>query len=261
VVLIFDMDGVLVGSTFFSDILMNILCTKLEEHGICIEIPALFQEILKRFVTKLGAENKSLAYDWDLLIHEYMSEHNIPWHNEIEEFFCSEQLLNYTYLYRDTDILEWLLEQGHPMAILTNGLPKYQDQVIEKLGIQHFFEKIIMPNPETVKIVKPYLEIFELVMENFEEPYVMIGDSLYFDIYGAKKAGFQTVWVHRKLPKKYKALPIDARTEKINQNAQFLLKYINRGAPFLKLTATDEDLADFKPDYVIYSLRELKKLI
>ncbi|MHA1131684.1 MAG: HAD family hydrolase [Candidatus Helarchaeota archaeon] len=260
-VLIFDLDGVLVGSTFFSDVLMNILCRKLEEHNISIELPALFQEILNRFITKLGSENKSLAYDWDLLIHEYMSEHNIPWHNEIEEFFCSNELLNYIYLYRDTDILEWLIEKGHAMAILTNGLPKYQEQVIEKLGIQRFFQRIIMPNPETVNMVKPYLEIFELAMKDFQDNPIMIGDSLYFDIYGGKKAGCQTIWIHRKLPNKYKTMPIATRTEKINRNPKFLLKYILRSAPFLKLTATDEDVADYKPDFVIYTLRELKELV
>ncbi len=259
-VLIFDLDGVIVGSTFFSDILMEMICQRFEDHDLCFEPPIIFQEILSRFVQKLGEENKSLAYDWDLLISEYLREYNIPWSCEIEDFFSSDELLNYIYLYKDTDVLNWLLEKGYTLTILTNGLPKYQDHVIKKLKLNRFFKKIVMPNPRTIKLVKPYSEIFEIVTEGFQGTHVMIGDSLYFDIYGAKKASYQTIWLFRKLPRKYQKLSIQTRTEKINQNTRYLMKNILRSAPFLKDSLQKDNLDEFKPDFIIYNLRELKEL-
>ncbi len=236
------------------------LVQKFKEYDVKIEPPVIFQEILRRFVKKLGEENKAAAYDWDLLIQEYLSEFNIPWACQIEEFFCSEDLVKYTYLYKDTDILEYLLEQGYALNILTNGLPKYQYHVIGRLELDQYFNKVIMPNPETIKVVKPYLDIFRLAMDEQPTPHYMVGDSLYFDIFGGNKAGCKTIWIHRKLPKKYQELSIEARTNEINSDEKFLLKYILRGAPFLKLAANQNELLDFKPDYIISTLRELKEL-
>ncbi|MFX1297041.1 MAG: HAD family hydrolase [Promethearchaeota archaeon] len=259
-VLIFDLDGVLVGSTFFSDILIEMLYQKFQEQNLVVEKPVIFKEILKRFIEKLGAENKSIAYDWDFLIQEYLSEYNISWGCEIEQFFRSDELINYIFLYTDTDILKWLLNKGYIMTILTNGLPKYQNHVIEKLKLPQYFKKIIMPNPKTIKIVKPYPEIFKMATKGFQGKHVMIGDSLYFDIYGANKAGYETIWIYRRLSKKIKKLSIQARTEKLNQNTEFLLKNILHSAPFLKLSPTQGELIDFKPDYIIGTLQELKEL-
>ena len=59
---------------------------------------------------------------------------------------------------------------------------------------------------------------------------------------------------------KYKELSIQARTEKINKNAKFLLKYVLRSAPFLKISGDQEALNEFKPNHVISILQELKEL-
>ena len=117
-----------------------------------------------------------------------------------------------------------------------------------------------MPDPENVRFIKPYPEIFEYTAQGFEEPHIMIGDSLYFDIQGAKQAGYETIWLLRKAPKKYKECTIPERTKKVNQNEKFLLKYLIQSAPFLKYLPVEIDLNDFKPDYVISNLNELKEL-
>ncbi|NVM52863.1 MAG: HAD family hydrolase [Candidatus Helarchaeota archaeon] len=259
-VLIFDMDGVLVRSTFFSERMLEMLCQRFQDHNISIERTDIFQDILKLFVRKLGEEDKVGAYDWDLLAREYLEEYNITWTCEIEDFFNSGEIAEYTCLYKDTEVLEWLLQKGYTMVILTNGLDKYQNIVIEKLGLQKFFKKTIMPIPKVLNFVKPDLEIFRLATEGFQGPHTMIGDSLFFDIYGAKKAGYNSIWIVRRLPKKYKELSIRARTEEINQNDKFLLRHILRSAPFLKVSSQPIDPNDFKPDYIIKSLQELKEL-
>ncbi|MFX1298957.1 MAG: HAD family hydrolase, partial [Promethearchaeota archaeon] len=191
-----------------------------------------------------------------------LEEYKIRWTSGIEDFFKSDELLKYTYLYNDVEILEWLLEKGYNMTVLTNGLPKYQDQVIEKLGLQRFFKRITMPNPDEIKLIKPQPEIFRLATRGFQESesHVMIGDSLYFDIYGAKKVGYKAIWLIRKLPKKLKELSIQYRTDKINENKQFLLKYILRSAPFLAFSSIQNNLNEFKPDRIICNLQELKEL-
>lgn len=247
-------------SNFFADILIKEICQRFSENAICVEKPAIYQEILKRFVNKLGAEKKVLAYDWDLIVREYLEEYNLTWTCEIEEFFKSEDLIKYTFLYKDVEVLEWLFQKGYEMAILTNGLHKYQDQVIKKLGLERFFMKIVMPNPENYKFIKPYPDIFKILSQEFQKPHIMIGDSLFFDIYGAKSVGYETIWIIRKIPKKYKELSIPERTAKINNNEKFLLKHIIRSAPFLELSQEKINFDEYKPDYIINNLYELKEL-
>lgn len=260
VVLVFDLDGVLVKSTFFSDVLLRMICHHFEANDITIERGVVFQEILSRFIQKLNEEDKIPAYDWDLLIREYMGEFNLSWKCEIEEVFNSDEITQYSSLYRDTGVLEVLLEKGYEMALLTNGLDKYQDSIITKLGLQRFFKRIIMPDPGNMRFVKPHPEIFKETVRGFEKPHVMIGDSLYFDIYGANRVGFQTVWLLRKPPARYKKLSIEARTERINGNERFLLQHILRGASFLQAKPAKMQLEKFRPDYIICNLNELVEL-
>jgi len=260
-VLIFDMDGVLVKSTFFADILVKMICQRFEDYNIEMERQKVFQEILRRFVNKLNEEDKTPAYDWDLIVGEYLSEYKLPWACEIEDVFNSDIITEYSTLYRDVTVnLDWLLEKGFKLALLTNGLGKYQNNIIEKLGIQRYFQKIMMPDPEKIKFVKPHPEIFKEVVEGFPEPYVMIGDSLYFDVYGAKKIGFETIWLARGLPKRYRALPILDRTAEINQKEKYLLRNILRGASFVNMLPEEIEIEEFKPDKIICNLNELRDL-
>ncbi len=260
-ILIFDMDGVLVKSTFFADILVKMICQRFEDHSIEVERQTVFQEILRRFVKKLNEEDKVPAYDWDLIVGEYLSEYNIPWACEIEDVFNSDIITQYSTLYRDVTVnLDWLLEKSYKMMLLTNGLDKYQSNIIQKLGLQRYFQKIIMPDPEKIKFVKPHPEIFKDAVEGFPEPYIMIGDSLYFDIYGAKQVGFETIWLARGLPKRYRALSIPERTAEINHKEKYLMRNILRGASFLNMSPEEFDIDAFKPDNIICNLNELRNV-
>lgn len=263
-VLIFDLDGTLLHSTFFSDVLMKMLCHKLETHNLPADKSIVFQEIIKKFLEKLAAEDKTPAYDWDLIAREYLTQYDLPgeWNCEIEDYYKSDEIIKHSFLYKDVEsALEWLSENQHVMVLLTNGLHKYQDNVIEKLGLQKYFQKIVMPDPLLFNFVKPNPEIFEFAAQGFPEPYIVIGDSLYFDVYGAKSAGYHAIWLMRRLPKQYLELPIQARTQKINHNQTFLRKYLFESAPFLKASSHELDLDLFKPDTIIANLLELKELL
>ncbi|MDD1777807.1 MAG: HAD family hydrolase [Candidatus Helarchaeota archaeon] len=261
-VLIFDLDGTLIHSTFFSEVLMEKLFQKLEKNNISVQKPVIFQEILKRFLGKLAAEDKTPAYDWDLIMCEYLAQYQLSWKCEIEDYYKSDEIAKHSFLFKDVGgVLTWLSEKNYKMVILTNGLHKYQDNVIIKLDLQKFFEKIVMPDPNLFNFVKPNPEIFKFATEGFPEPHISIGDSLYFDVFGAKGAGFKAIWLMRRLPKKYAELPPSERTAKINQNHPFLLKYIIESAPFLKASAPQLNLELFKPDTVIANLNELKEIL
>jgi len=263
-VLIFDLDGTLLHSTFFSDVLMKMLCNKLESHNIPTDKSVIFQDIIQRFLEKLAAADKTPAYDWDLIAREYLMQYDLTgeWNCEIEDYYNSDDIIKYSSLYKDVgEVLEWLLTKKYKMVILTNGLHKYQDNVIAKLGLQKYFEKVVMPDPNLFNFVKPNPEIFRFASQGFTDPHIVIGDSLYFDVYGAKSAGYQAIWLMRKLPKKYIELPIQARTQKINHNETILLKYIFASAPFLKPSSHELDLKMFKPNAVIINLHELKQIL
>ncbi len=96
-------------------------------------------------------------------------------------------------------VLEYLSKQGFTMVIVSNT--PYHDMVVEKLrkeGILRFFDSII--SSHRVGVRKPRRLIFDYALESVGgrvNKAVMIGDSPYEDIMGAKHLGIKTIWMSR----------------------------------------------------------------
>ncbi len=96
-------------------------------------------------------------------------------------------------------ILEYFLRQGFSMAIVSNT--PYHDMVVEKLkkeNMLQFFSSVI--SSHRVGVRKPHGWIFEYALESLGgsvDKAVMIGDSPYEDILGAKRLGIRTIWMFR----------------------------------------------------------------
>lgn len=92
------------------------------------------------------------------------------------------------------------LSKRYRMAILTNGLKKVQEGRLNRSGIAHLFEKVIIS--EVVGFSKPHSEIFEHVLNVMnctdKNAVLMIGDSLKADIEGAVNYGIDALWVNLK---------------------------------------------------------------
>lgn len=93
------------------------------------------------------------------------------------------------------DMLSALKQQGYSLGIITNGLGIFQSRAIQGLGIQDFFDAILISEVEGVR--KPQLEIFHRALHRLSTTAaeaVFIGDHPDADVSGAKGAGLKAVW-------------------------------------------------------------------
>lgn len=115
------------------------------------------------------------------------------------------------------------LRKNFLLGCITNGTPDLQHEKIIGCQLNEYFNHIIISGE--VDYGKPDVEIFNIALNKFNvsgEESIMIGDTLETDIEGAKNAGLITVW-------------------------------LNEG--------NLEKESEIKPDYEIYNLKQVLKLI
>ena len=88
------------------------------------------------------------------------------------------------------------LSRGHSLAMVTNGVPDIQWCKIKALGIEKYFEAIVISGE--LGIGKPDPRIFTHTLEQLHstpDRAVMVGNSLGRDVQGAKNAGIRSIWL------------------------------------------------------------------
>ena len=93
------------------------------------------------------------------------------------------------------DTLEYLLQKGYSMYILTNGFLSTQQQKMAHSKLDKYFKRIF--SSEELGINKPRKEIFHWAVSSIhanKKECVMIGDDVEVDIMGAMKYGIDTIW-------------------------------------------------------------------
>lgn len=84
------------------------------------------------------------------------------------------------------------------LGIITNGLVTFQNQKIEQLNLQSYFDTICIS--EAIGSKKPEAHIYETALQQLNaspETAVMVGDSWQADIIGSTQAGLTAVWLNR----------------------------------------------------------------
>ena len=83
--------------------------------------------------------------------------------------------------------------------MITNGRTVFQSRSIEGLGIESYFDTILISEAEQTR--KPQPEIFQRAVSRLKatvDTSVYIGDNPQADIIGAKNAGMKAVWKRNK---------------------------------------------------------------
>ena len=94
-----------------------------------------------------------------------------------------------------TNTLKQIKAKGFLLGMITNGRTKFQSRSIRGLGIEEYFDKIVIS--ETERTRKPESKIFDIAISRLETTAgasVYVGDNPQADIIGAKKAGLRAVW-------------------------------------------------------------------
>ena len=93
------------------------------------------------------------------------------------------------------EVLDYLLNKGYTLTILTNGFTDAQKIKITSAGLDSYFTHLV--TAEETGFKKPSVEIFNFALQltkgNPEET-LMIGDNLTTDIGGARQAGIDQVY-------------------------------------------------------------------
>ena len=89
-----------------------------------------------------------------------------------------------------------LLEKGHYLCLITNGLKEVQRPRIAKTKMNQYFNAIVVS--DEIGVSKPHAGFFEHAFEEIGHPekekVIVVGDSLSSDIQGGNKFGLDTCW-------------------------------------------------------------------
>ncbi|MEM9318334.1 MAG: haloacid dehalogenase type II [Pseudomonadota bacterium] len=94
-------------------------------------------------------------------------------------------------------VLAELQRRGIPAAILSNGTPEMIEAAVESAGVASLLSAMLTVDP--LARYKPSREVYDLVTHEFDLP---PGDVLFvssngWDVAGAARYGFRTLWVNR----------------------------------------------------------------
>lgn len=94
-------------------------------------------------------------------------------------------------------VLADLRDTGHRLAILSNGSPAMLDSAVRSAGLGSIFEAVI--SVEEIGVFKPDPRVYALACARLgcAAPEVLFVSSNGWDIAGASRFGFRTVWVNR----------------------------------------------------------------
>ncbi|MNC12465.1 Pyrimidine 5'-nucleotidase YjjG [compost metagenome] len=99
------------------------------------------------------------------------------------------------------EILDYCRERGYILGLVTNGKQHLQNGKIDLLGLRGYFKAIVISGEAGIS--KPDPDIYRLALERLgttAEQTLFIGDHPVNDIWGAGKAGMETVWLKRNHP-------------------------------------------------------------
>jgi len=102
-------------------------------------------------------------------------------------------------LYPDAEkVLLLLKEKGVKIGIVTNGLQSDVNEILPKVGLQDFFDIVVVI--DTLRKMKPDVEVFYYALQKLEtvpSEAIFVGDEVEADYKGAKGAGLTVYLVDR----------------------------------------------------------------
>ncbi len=188
----FDVDDTLYDSTFQAESARRNAIKAMIEAGLNLtEETAMrsLRRIVRRFGSNyLGHFNELLRESGYNGNPRIMAAGLIAYHNT---------KLTCLVPFRDTvPTLLSLRDRNYKLGIITNGLAVKQWEKLIRLGIQHFFDSVIIS--EEIGREKPDPRIFKLAIDSLKckpSEAMMVGDRIDRDIVGAKKIGMLTVQI------------------------------------------------------------------
>jgi len=151
------------------------------------------QEYISRFI-----ELDHKGYVWkDKVYQQLLNEYdlsNLTWEGMLDDYLRYFPAHCVPFLHME-DVLKELKKKGLLLGMITNGFTDFQWMNIKALGIDHYFDTILVSEQEGIK--KPHKDIFLRALKALDvsaEESVYIGDHPENDVLGARGAGMHAVW-------------------------------------------------------------------
>jgi putative hydrolase of the HAD superfamily len=186
---IFDLDGTLLDRDESVKQFIAVQYDRLNSHLNHISRPEYAARFIEldchghvwkdKVYQQLVTEFKITTITWQALLNDYETQfqfHCVPFIGLIE-------------------MLDTLQQRGYRLGIITNGRGEFQAKAISGLGIQAYFEAILISETEQVR--KPAAEIFNRAIAQLggtAQNSIFVGDNPEADILGAKNANLRTIW-------------------------------------------------------------------
>ncbi|MED3851262.1 HAD family hydrolase [Priestia megaterium] len=151
------------------------------------------QEYISRFI-----ELDHKGYVWkDKVYQQLLNEYdlsNLTWEGMLDDYLHYFPAHCVPFLHME-HVLKELKKKGLLLGMITNGFTDFQWMNIRALGIDHYFDTILVSEQEVIK--KPHKDIFLRALKALDvsaEESVYIGDHPENDVLGARGAGMHAVW-------------------------------------------------------------------
>jgi len=121
-----------------------------------------------------------------------------------DEELPASVLENLTGVFFDLDVyndvrpeLQKLAEAGYDLYVLSNGNPEVLNAMLESASIEELIEDMI--SADEIEIYKPDPRLYDHAIDRVGGSKTSVAHvaTPWYDVYGAKHAGIQTVWVNR----------------------------------------------------------------
>lgn len=204
---LFDLDDTLLdGASFARSIVLT--CEHITERVPHLDVARLQQANATAFQQYWP----EIARAWT---HGYVSGRDVTletWRRTLEECGCDdddlvqfalethERLAMESYkLYDDAlGVLTALREANIRLGLVTNGAPDTQRSKLQALGIEPYFDAIVVSGE--LGMAKPDPRVFEAALEQLDVEAgtaCHVGDNLHTDVAGANAAGLLSFWINR----------------------------------------------------------------
>lgn len=186
---IFDLDGTLLNRDESVEMFINTQYDRLNK--LVGHIPR--EKYVRRFT-----ELDNHGYVWKDKVYQQLVDEfeitDITWEELLQDYIC-EFKNNCVPFPNLIDMLEELKRRNFRLGIITNGQGQFQIDNIEALGIEQYFDIILISEWEGIK--KPDPQIFKRALEQLNvspNQSIFVGDHPVNDVKAAQNVGMIGIW-------------------------------------------------------------------
>ena len=191
----FDIDDTLYSSTDLSQKSRRTAIEHMISKGLDMD-PGEAYEALLRVVKRYGS---NYGYHLDRFFTDELNRP--PDYRMISAAVIAYHHTKFVNMRPYPHTIETIIElriMGLKLGIITDGLPVKQWEKLVRLGLDDFFNAVIVSGDEEVGLNKPDPRVFELALDRIgvsADEAVMVGDKIHTDIDGANRVGMTSIWL------------------------------------------------------------------